>query len=575
MGILRLFSYLSRKYPNIVHNYKLNREARFDEVKQSNETFVRNCEIVLIDSNAIFHPCCQKVFDYGNSDEKKSFYWTNKKKEMSYEQLEQMAFNMICNKINQIVEVSNPSKCVYIAIDGVPGLSKQAQQRQRRFKSIKTHSSNAYGFNPNVITTGTEFMERLCSHVHRWIYKKKKYEWKNLKVVYNNMFVPGEGEHKIIRFLEDNPHFKNITIMSPDADLIMLGLTLTNTPKGEIRKVTILRENVFDYIRADYVFVDINALKTYIVHDIRCENLNDLFVEDKAIRDYVFFSFMIGNDFLPNIPSLEISNKGIETLYHAYTTTYIENGYLLKDTQESTRNHKIYISKKAFIGLMKELASLEIKMIMDKWEKGYAKYPDKVLNRHIIRNKEIVLDFKEYRKDYYKTKFHLDDLNPANFEHEISIIARDYMVGMIFILRYYFKGIPTFDWCYQYHYAPFFSDIYNMANELALEDTNDFFDIKFNPVRPLSIYESLIGIFPPSSFNLIPNNISEKITEKIVLDSDFIEDFEIDLDGKQQDYEGICLLPFVTYDKIKKIFKNVELTQEQKEKNEIGKVYVI
>ena len=571
MGILRLFSYLSRKYPNIVHNYKLNREARFDEVKQSNETFVRNCEIVLIDSNAIFHPCCQKVFDYGNSDEKKSFYWTNKKKEMSYEQLEQMAFNMICNKLNQIVEVSNPSKCVYIAIDGVPGLSKQAQQRQRRFKSIKTHSSNAYGFNPNVITTGTEFMERLCSHVHRWIYKKKKYEWKNLKVVYNDMFVPGEGEHKIIRFLEDNKHFKNVTIMSPDADLIMLGLTLADVT----RKVTILRENVFDYIRADYIFVDINILKHAIVHDIRCENLEDLFVEDKAIRDYVFFSFMIGNDFLPNIPSLEISNKGIETLYHVYTTTYMENGYLLKDIQEGTRNHKIYINKKSFIGLMKELSNLEIKMIMDKWEKGYAKYPDKVLNRHIIRKNDIVLDFKEYRKDYYKTKFHLDDSNESNFEQEIKIIARDYMVGMIFVLRYYFKGIPTFDWCYQYHYAPFFSDIYIMANEMAMEDSKEIFDIQFTPIKPLTIYESLIGIFPPSSFNLIPENISEKIREKIVLDSDFIEDFDIDLDGKQQDYEAICLLPFVTYDKIKKIFKNVELTQEQKEKSEVGKIYVI
>ena len=69
--------------------------------------------------------------------------------------------------------------------------------------------------------------------------------------------------------------------------------------------------------------------------------------------------------------------------------------------------------------------------------------------------------------------------------------------------------------------------------------------------------------------------LCEKIREKIVLDSDFIEDFDIDLDGKQQDYEAICLLPFVTYDKIKKIFKNVELTQEQKEKSEVGKIYVI
>ena len=110
---------------------------------------------------------------------------------------------------------------------------------------------------------------------------------------------------------------------------------------------------------------------------------------------------------------------------------------------------------------------------------------------------------------------------------------------------------------------------------MAMEDSKEIFDIQFTPIKPLTIYESLIGIFPPSSFNLIPENISEKIREKIVLDSDFIEDFEIDLDGKQQEYEAICLLPFVTYEKIKKIFKNVELTQEQKEKSQVGKIYVI
>ena len=63
-------------------------------------------------------------------------------KEMTMDELERMAFNMICNKIDELIRISNAKKCVYIAIDGVPGMCKQAQQRQRRFKSSKTIRNN-------------------------------------------------------------------------------------------------------------------------------------------------------------------------------------------------------------------------------------------------------------------------------------------------------------------------------------------------------------------------------------------------------------------------------------------------
>lgn len=53
---------------------------------------------------------------------------------------------------------------------------------------------------------------------------------------------------------------------------------------------------------------------------------------------------------------------------------------------------------------------------------------------------------------------------------------------------------------------------------------------------------------------------------KIQLDENFITDFEIDLDGKMYDYEGICLLPFLSYDKIKRYFKNIKLSEERVEK---------
>ena len=572
MGVLRFFSYLTRKYKDIIFPFNnpyykdktTHRIVRNQKIKNSIEP---ECEILLIDLNAIFHPCCQKVFEYNIKDSEKIPFLTEKKKTMSMEELENWAFNSICSKIDELVRIANPTKCIYLAIDGVPGMCKQAQQRQRRFKGAKTALDNPYGFNSNCITTGTDFMDRLCNQLYKYIQKKKNNDWRNLKIIYNNMYVPGEGEHKLIRYLEENKAYQNVTVMSPDADLIMLCLTLKK------QRLTILRENIFDYIDGNYVFVDINKLKRCILDDTCCENLEMPFNDDFIIRDYVFFLFLIGNDFLPNMPSLEISNKGIEILLSVYSRVYMNHGYLIRDLANN-----LYLNKKAFVSLLEELSNLEIKMILEKYNRGYAKYPDRLLSKHILRTTEgNNVDFINYRKDYYMTKLHVASAGTREpeetLEEEVEEICREYIKGMKFVLLYYFKSIPTFDYCYERHYAPFFSDLYNISKKMALESKLDYYLIPFKPVRPLGIYESLVGILPPSSFNLLPENIREEVGNKILLDSDFLEEFEIDLEGKINDYEAILLLPFIGYSKIKRLFKGIKLTPEQELKNRIGVIF--
>ena len=92
MGILRLFSFLSRKYPNICANYfnpyykdKTTRKTLIN-TKVSNY-YEPKCDIVMFDLNANIHPVMQKVFDYGSGEEQKSLFWSSKKKEMTYEEL--------------------------------------------------------------------------------------------------------------------------------------------------------------------------------------------------------------------------------------------------------------------------------------------------------------------------------------------------------------------------------------------------------------------------------------------------------------------------------------------------------
>ena len=71
----------------------------------------------------------------------------------------------------------------------------------------------------------------------------------------------------------------------------------------------------------------------------------------RSIEDFIVFTFFVGNDFLPQIPSLQINNDGIETIIDLYAENIKENGPLLM------RNDNNYVLRKSsFKPLLKKLA---------------------------------------------------------------------------------------------------------------------------------------------------------------------------------------------------------------------------
>jgi 5'-3' exoribonuclease 2 len=552
MGVFRLFRHLTKRYPTAVIDYKDTNKYVKKGQPRNPVVHTYGTEACLIDLNAFIHPVCQQVYEYGEGEKNKSVFWSNKKKEMSSEDLEQMAFNLICKKITELVEMTKPSKYIYVAVDGVCGSSKAYQQRQRRFKSSPRDSNKYFGFDPNCITTGTEFMDRLCKHIYFFIRKKKNYDWKGMLVFYSDVSCPGEGEHKLVRWVESNK-VKSCTIISPDADLIMLSLTL------KVPQIYIFRENVYRDNPADYFFVDIRDLKKCILKDIYYVDINRPFVEEDALKDYVFFTFLIGNDFLPHIHSLEITNQGIDILYKCYMDTIIEHGNLIEEKAK-----KILFRKDAIVSLMKNLASLETKMLLDKYENVRVSFPDKLVQKHILKTtKGNNINFEAFRKDYYLTKMKLDE---EYLEREVMKVCGSYMKTMMYICRYYFIGIPTFSWMYEYCYSPLLSDLYKYCSMSKLE-------YNFDVHRPLSKAESLLGILPLQSFYLLPHSIRETLENKLMMDSDFNCEVNIDLDGCVNDYEGKLILPVVKYEKLQHLFSLVNLTESEKKRNMVGSVY--
>ena len=86
---------------------------------------------------------------------------------------------------------------------------------------------------------------------------------------------------------------------------------------SKYKNIYLLRESIhFGKVQDDsFGFLDIPTFKTYL-YEIITENVDDEFKEaldiDLLIQDYIFLCFFIGNDFLPNLPSIHLKHDGID-----------------------------------------------------------------------------------------------------------------------------------------------------------------------------------------------------------------------------------------------------------------------
>ncbi|KAI5862273.1 5'-3' exoribonuclease 2 [Durotheca rogersii] len=137
-----------------------------------------------------------------------------------------------------------------------------------------------------------------------------------------------------------------------------------------------------------------------------------------------------------------------------------------------------------------------------------------------------------YADRYYEQKFHVDRKDIA-FRREV---ARAYVEGLAWVLRYYFQGCPSWEWFYPYHYAPFAQDFVDIAK----------IEINFEKGRIARPFEQLMSVQPAASRHVLPEVFHDLMTDSNSPIIDFYpEEFEIDLNGKKMAWQGVALLPFI------------------------------
>jgi 5'-3' exoribonuclease 2 len=81
-----------------------------------------------------------------------------------------------------------------------------------------------------------------------------------------------------------------------------------------------------------FLWLHVPVLREYLEAELYVPSQHHPFDLERAIDDWVFMCFFVGNDFLPHLPSLDIRENGIDTLIAIWRDSIpVMGGYLTKD----------------------------------------------------------------------------------------------------------------------------------------------------------------------------------------------------------------------------------------------------
>ncbi|CAB4003897.1 5 -3 exoribonuclease 1, partial [Paramuricea clavata] len=603
MGVPKFYRWLSERYAclsQVVKDYQI---PEFDNL--------------YLDMNGIIHPCSHP------NDDDPHFRIT-----------EEQIFSNIFHYIEVLFRIIKPQKVFFMAVDGVAPRAKMNQQRSRRFRSAREAEQNIKKalqkgetlptearFDSNCITPGTEFMVRLHEQLKYFVNKKISTDpgWQGLKIYLSGHETPGEGEHKImdfIRYERSQPGYDSNTrhcLYGLDADLIMLGLTSHDPHFSLLREEVRFGKKVKRINNPEDItfhLLHLSLLREYI--DWEFESLKQTisfgYDLEKIIDDWILMGFLVGNDFIPNLPNLHINHDALPYLWKVYKDIMPSlDGYLHDGGTLSLQRFENYLTTLAKFDLEKfeekyvDLKWLESKMAQsEEPESSEMSDVDGSVQSTSseLSNMSLNSDKKEGEKltENLQEKGDLGDVQSTSSELSNTSLNSDKKKGGKLLeyleekgklddeeddgdfseehekykLRYYrekfkieeddscqelvkqlcFKYVEAIQWILHYYFNGISSWgwFYPFHYAPYVSDIKDFQDhpLSFNMGKAFLPFEQLLAVLPAASKTLLPEPFqSLMIMEHSPIIDYYPPEFETDLNGKRQDWEAVVLIPFI------------------------------
>ena len=166
-------------------------------------------------------------------------------------------------------------------------------------------------------------------------------------------------------------------------------------------------------------------------------------------------------------------------------------------------------------------------------------------------------------EDGWRSRYYASKLHCATAEAEaatVRTLVREYVRGLVWVMRYYDRGCPSWGWDFPYHYAPFASDLCDLADV----------DTTFELGRPFAPFCQLMGVLPSASAHALPSAMAALMTAADSPIADFYPvDFETDMNGKRFVWQAVTLLPFIDEARLLAAAASAEgtLTEEERRRN--------
>ena len=571
-----------------------------------------NCDYFFIDFNGIIYTSFEKLKKTINT------------KNLTKNQIEENLIEEVIRYTKYLVsDVIKPKKITYISFDGPAPRAKMVQQRSRRYstyhdkiykqieKKKYIKGSDGTGTSEDIdwdtsanISPGTEFMYKLSLKIQEAMTSKHfSTHDKNMSVILSDPAVPGEGEHKFLDIIRKMATQKGdakndkVYIFGKDADLIVLAVATHKNNMFVVRDVK--SETDYElkkiYEAHEFLALNIDNLRNGFNQDITRSFEGHTFDKNRILNDYIFLTFLVGNDFGVSLPFLKVKKDGLPLLISIYSNIKLNHPDYLVSADSGSLNIDFFkelileLSKKEDFAMKNHQRNInrqmkgakdnrreEAEQKMSPFEIFESRYqhvevcnPDHPLYSKYFQDFMKIDYNKEYevwKEAYYSLYVGISKKDEEDYNDIRQKMVKNYLEGLVFTLNYYYKGIPSWTWHYKFRVPPLFSDIYQFLDESKMND------IKFDLGKPYTPFQQLMCILPPQMNNLLPAVLRPIMTDDSLLCTQFYPiDFRIDASFGVKTMYSEAILPEIDDELLLGTIKTFEkdLTEKEKERNTI------